>query len=112
MYDATRVNTIIALVGNYLREKLPKDNEELAKQLVELEALRFQLLEVTVDWQQLLAEKKGQYLHPKDSNFTELDRRVMLNAHLANIERDVNFLLGLELLVTQHLQLGKALLAK
>lgn len=108
-YENTRVTTIIAKIGNYLREELPDDQGELEEHLTKLEALRFELLEVTVDWQRLLSEKKSQYLHPKDTNLTELDRTTMLNASIGNIQRDVNFLVGLDGLITQRLELGKLL---
>lgn len=109
MYDNSRVTSIISQIGNYLREELPEDQIEGERHLAALDALRFELLEVTVDWKCLLAEKKSQYLHPKDSSMTELDRRVSLNASVATIERDVDFLMGLQDLVTQRIELGKSL---
>lgn len=108
-YDNSRVIDIIARIGNYLREPIPIASPEIKTHLTYLEALRYELLEVRVDWQKMLAEKKGQYLHPKDAQFTELDRKTMLNAQLANIERDVTFLLGLEDLINQRIELGKTL---
>lgn len=109
MYDNSRVTSIISRIGNYLREELPEDTVEGERHMAGLDALRFELLEVTVDWKQLLTEKKSQYLHPKDSNLTELDRRISLNASIANIERDVDFLTGLHDLITQRIELGKSL---
>lgn len=108
MYDNKRVLDIVSKVGALLREPLKPGPIE--PKLVALEPLQFELLEVRVDWQMLLSEKKNQYLHPKDKDMTELDRRTQLNASLANIERDCEFLVGLEKLVEQRIELGKALL--
>lgn len=109
MYENKPVIAIIASIGNYLREELPRDQAKLRDHLAGLEAQRMELLEVTVDWKMLLAEKKSQYLHPKDANLTELDRTTMLNASIANIQRDVSFLEVLVDLVTQRIQLGKTI---
>ena len=106
MYDNSRVMDIISRVGALLRVPIVVGGQDLPA----LDALRFELLEVRVDWGQMLAEKKSQYLHPKDKNLTELDRKISLNASLANIERDYEFLVGLEKLVEQRIELGKALL--
>ena len=108
-YDNSRVTSIISRIGNYLREELPEDDVEGERHLAALEALCFELLEVTVDWKCLLAEKKSQYLHPKDSAMTELDRKVSLNASVATIKRDVDFLTGLQTLVTQRIELAKSI---
>lgn len=108
-YQNQRVISIISQVGNYLREPLPDTKQAGIEHLTGLEKLRFDLLEVTVDWQKLLAEKKSQYLHPKDPNFTELDRTTMLNATIANIQRDVSFLVELNTLITQRLELAKTI---
>jgi hypothetical protein len=107
MYDNQRVMDIVSRVGAMLREPL---GGNLSAQLVGLEALRSDLLAVRVDWQQMLAEKKAQYLMPKTKDTNDIDRRVSLNASLANIERDVEFLVGLEALVKERLELGRALL--
>lgn len=109
-YDNSRVVEIVALVGSFLRERLPTTPNELKQALTGLEMLRMQLLEVRVDWQMLLAEKKSQMLYPKDKEMTELDRRTRLNASVANIERDTEFLLGLEKIIDDRLKFGQSLI--
>lgn len=108
-YSNQRVTDIIAKIGHYLKRELPDDDIEGEHHLVGLEALRFELLEVTVDWKKLVAEKKSQYLHPKETNLTELDRTISLNASLSVIQRDLDFLIGLDKLVTERLELGKTI---
>lgn len=110
MYENTRVTDIIARVGAYLRQPLSIHKSELIKALTALESLRIDLLEVSVDWQEMLAEKKAQYLMPKDKDWTELDRKTRLNAQLANIERDAEFLAGLQVIVQERIKLGSILL--
>lgn len=101
---------IISKIGAFLREPLPSTKNDLKDALIGLEGLRMELLDARVNWQMMLAEKRAQYLMPKDKDWTELDRKTRLNAQLANIERDTEFLLGLEKLVTERIQLGKILL--
>lgn len=76
-----------------------------------LDSVRLDLAKTRADWGQLLAEKKNQMLHPKDKELTEMDRRIMLNASVAQIERDYDFLCTLETLVHERLELGKLLLS-
>ena len=108
-YENTRVTTIIAKTGNYLNEPIPGSKEAIHAHVRGLERLGFELLEVRVDWQMLLDEKKAQNLHPKDAHLTEMDRKVDLNARIANIERDVSFLKGLETLVAQRIDIARSL---
>lgn len=99
MYDNQDVVSIVSRLGAVLREPVGSCDISL------LDSLRFDLLDVRVRWGAMLAEKKSQYLHPKDPTLTELDRKVMLNASLANIERDYEFLLGCEVLVESKINL-------
>lgn len=99
---------IMAKVGAFLREPL----EDIRPQLIGLEALRFELAEKRCEWFQLLQEKKNQMLYPKDKDKTELDRRVMLNASVAVIEKDYIFLETLENLIHERIELGKILLTQ
>lgn len=60
------------------------------------------------DLQRDLALKKAQYLYPQEKGKTELDRRVMLDASVADLERDYEFALRLEKIV--DIKLGLAYL--
>lgn len=99
---------IIKRVGALLREPISANPKDITK----LEALRYELLETRCRWQQLLAEKKANMLYPKGKEVTELDRKVMLNASVANIEHDYEFLVGLERLVSDRLTLYPSLLTQ
>lgn len=102
--------SVIKRVGLYLRTAMPIQGKKLVDHLQGLEATRFDLAQAVVDWHQLLAEKKNQMLYPKDKDKTEMDRRVMLDASVAVIERDYKFLCKLEELVRERIELGKIFL--
>lgn len=109
MYESP--TEIIRKVGGFLREKLSTNRDELIAQLTDLEALRFELVEQRTRLFQILAEKKNQMLYPQEKGKTELDRRIMLGASVALIERDYIFLESLEGLVRDRLVLGEQLLS-
>ena len=101
---------IIRRVGVYLSAVMPTDQKKLVDELVGLEACRFELAKMTAEWHMLLADKKRQVLHPKDKDLTELDRNVMLDANVSVIRSDYEFLVKLEELVKDRIELGKVLL--
>lgn len=101
---------IIKRVGGYLSTPLSLDTVVLIDQLTGLEACRFELADKTTEWHQHVAEYRNRMLHPKDKDMTELDRNVMLDAHVAVVRKDYEFLCKLEELVRERLQMGKLLL--
>lgn len=101
---------IIKRVGVYMSVSMPTDKKRLVDELRGLEACRYDLALKTAEWHKLLADKKRQALHPKDKDLTELDRNVMLDANVSVIRQDYEFLLKLEELVRDRLDLGKTLL--
>lgn len=105
MYESPK---IIAEVGAFLREPLPRIPEDLEAHIIGLDALRFELAQATADWLKLLYDKRRQMLWPKDTDkkMTELDRNVHLHADVSVIERDYHFLEALTKLVEQRLDLA------
>ena len=101
--DYVTPSEIISKVGQYLQETLTVDNVK------ELEKLRFELAEKKNEWLQKLHERENQMLHPKDKELTELDRKTMLNASVAVIRRDYEFLKDLDRIVEQRIELFKIL---
>jgi hypothetical protein len=100
----------IEAVAKYLKEPLPDDTIDLKEHLIGLESVQYELAEARVDQQRLLHEKENQMLHPKDAALNDLDRRVMLNASVAVIKRDLEFLVTLEKLSSERLSFGQKLL--
>lgn len=104
---------ILSEVGAYLRQPLPRAQEDLEAHVIGLDALRFQLAQVTTDSLQTLYQKRKQMLWPKDAekSLTELDRTTRLNGDVAVLERDYQFLLRIEALVESRLNLALMLLS-
>lgn len=107
MYESPQ---IIRVIGELLRQELPS-GKALTTYLKALENYRYDLAEARVDWLKLLHEKEAQMLHPKDKDFTELDRRTMLHASVAVIRRDYEFLVAIETIVDQRLAFGRELIS-
>ena len=107
MYESP--SEVIHSCAKYLGEPLPDRNPELLEHLKGLEACRLKLAEAKVDWHKLLHEKESQMLHPKDAMFTEMDRKVMLNASVAVIRRDYDYLVTIEQLIAERLSFGREL---
>lgn len=101
---------IIKRVGIYLNNAMPLSRSKLIDHLQGLEATRKELAEAVVDWHLKVAKSKNQMLHPKDKDLTELDRTVMLEAHISVIRRDYEFLVKLEELVKDRIELAKVML--
>lgn len=99
---------IIAEVGKYLRQALPRAQEDLEAHVIGLDSLRFDLAKERADAMQSLYEKRKQMLWPKDvdAKLTELDRNTRLNADVAILERDYQFLVRLEDLVEARVDLA------
>lgn len=101
---------IIRRAGMYLKVAMPDAKAKLTDHLRMLDSVRLDVAETKADWGKLLAEKKNQMLHPKDKDLTDMDRRIMMNASVAVIERDYNFLCDIDRLLGERIDLGKLLL--
>lgn len=103
---------IIARVGEFLRNPLPRAREDLEAHIIGLEGLRYDLAHDCVESMQVLYQKRRQMLWPKDAEkgLTELDRTTRLNGDVAILERDYQFLLRLEKLVEDRLTLAMKLI--
>lgn len=103
---------VIKRVGIYLKVTMPggPGPRKLITHLQGLEATQYRLAEAVVDWHKLLNEKKSQMLYPKDKDYSEMDRKIMLNASVAIIKRDYEFLVKLQELVRDRIDFGKSLL--
>lgn len=106
---------IIKTAGEYLRVPLPRNKIKLQEHIIGLESIRFDLAEASVDTMRLLYEKRKQMLWPKDipvgkKEPTELDRSTYLNADTSTIERDYQFLIRIESLIQERLNIALKLL--
>lgn len=94
-----------------LQEPLSLVPDELKKQLIELEVLRYELSYNRCTWQQRLYEARQRVMLPKDSKeYTELDRKTQMDSNTALLQKDLLFMEALETIVAERLSLGKLLL--
>lgn len=98
---------IIQRVNALLDLEVPITEPDLETALKDLEMARKPLLEARVQAQIDLAKKRSQYLHPKDRDLTELDRKIMLEANTTTELEYFELLYGLEgLLKDRHATLS------
>lgn len=98
-------------VREVLQEELDTSHAEtLRKQLAKIDAFRYELAEMRVDWLKKLSSGRARLLMPKDKEFTDFDRKIMLDGATIDIERDYEFLLQLEEIVKGRLELGITIL--
>ncbi len=90
---------IISLTKDFLNEDVPIIESDIENALTSLEKLRLPLLEARIEAQTELLNKRRQYLHPKDKNLTELDRKTMLDANTTSFQANYELLNGLEYLL-------------
>lgn len=101
---------IIKKVGALLAQEIPTEKPALIKHLTKLEALRFDLAHEVAEHHKIYAEQRRRMLHPKDKEFTELDRNVMLDAHVSAVRKDYEFLSELQEIVRDRIELSKTIL--
>ena len=90
---------IISAVKDYLNQEVPITESDQEDALIALEKLRLPLLEARIEAQTELLKRRNQYLHPKDKNLTELDRKTMLDAQMTAYLKEYELLNGLEYLL-------------
>jgi hypothetical protein len=98
---------LYARISPLLQEKLsPEDADVLRRQLSDLEAIRYELSYTRCEWLEKLLRERERARMPKEKDYTELDRKTMLGASTSVIESDYNFLVALEGIVKERIELG------
>jgi hypothetical protein len=98
---------IVNKLRPFLSTPLPLLQPNLRQHLVGLDCLRLALAEARVDALSELQTKRKQMLWPKDKDMTELDRTTRLNGDVSVYEKNWQFLVQLEEIVKDQLELGK-----
>lgn len=80
---------------------------ELLLGLVELHAV---LLEDRVAAYTRLCKAREQYRHPKDKEYTDFDRKTMLDAHTADIQAEYELAAGQENIVAERIAVIKLIM--
>lgn len=90
-----------------LSEPLDYQNiDNLKRQLAELQSLRYELSHTRTSLYGKLLRERERVRIPKDKEFTELDRKTMLGASTSIMESDYEFMVSLEQIVTDSINLG------
>ena len=93
-----------------LLKTLDNDPGELKAALKALHAVSVRCLEARISAQTELANRTLQYLHPKDKDLTDMDRKIMLDAHIREYRANYELLSGYEKLLEQRINIIEELL--
>jgi hypothetical protein len=104
------MNDIQSRVSAELSKTIDDTPEGIKQAVIGLEALRLPLMIARVNAQCTLAEKRGQFRHPKDKEFTDFDRTIMLESDIAQYSKSFQELSGLEGLVSDRILFLRQLL--
>lgn len=98
-------------IGDIVKEPLSTTStEELTKQLSGIEAIRYELADKKHIWLEMLLRERERARMPKDKEYTDFDRKTMLEASTSVIESDYQFLVSLEDIIKERISLGVTIL--
>lgn len=101
---------LLERVSPLLQEELSTELDELRCQLTKLEAVRYDLAWERTRMLQRLLQQRERARMPKSKEFTELDRKTMLDASTSFLESDYEFIKSVEDMLKERIGLGIALL--
>ena len=97
-------------VGDLLKEPFPNTSAEVKTSLERCMNLTEPLLVARCEAQAKLATEKDRLRYPKDKDYTDFDRTIMLNSAIADFEQDYQILFGLECLLNVRISVLSQLL--
>lgn len=103
-------NKLIDDVRALLNKKLPTTTLELKACLRASSELRMGILDVRIAAQTELFKRRLQYLHPKDKDMTDFDRKTHLDSYTAEYQAEYELIAGLEKLLEQRVDIIRILL--
>lgn len=101
---------LISNVRRILNSEVPSTQDGFKSALKGALRLREPLLSARVEAQATLATKQYQYRMPKDKEFTDFDRKIMLEGNVSGYMATYQILTGLETLLTERILLYSLLL--
>jgi hypothetical protein len=105
--EIKELNELIENLG----QRLNVDNGSiLASQLAEVEAWSAYVARLAVEAKKVLRERRNQYLLPKSSGTTELDRSIRMDAAVAEYEARATYLNDLQDIIQRRIILGQSIL--
>lgn len=103
-------DTLIAEIRTVLSKDLPTQPFTIKSELSACMKLSEPLLSARVTAQTILAEKGFQFRRPKDKEYTDFDRKIMLEGDLAPFMANYELLTGLETLLGERIKVLSSLL--
>jgi len=103
-------DTHTARVLALLHEKLPENLALLTTMLREAEACVISTVEARIAAQTKLYNARLQYRHPKDKEYTDWDRKIMLDAHTNELQAECELQQGIEKALEQRIAVIQALI--
>lgn len=100
----------IVSTQEFLRADIPTTVPELKDDLRAAHACYNAIFQHRAEAQRALLEKRLQYLHPKDPQYTDMDRKIMLEGNTSDEQAKYDLLLGLEKALEQRIEIIKTLL--
>lgn len=87
--------TILDKVQDFLQQDIPTDKKSLHSQLNTISKLRLSLVNYNAEAKVQFLKSQEKYRHPKDKNYTDWDRKIMLNDLIATEQKDYELSLSL-----------------
>lgn len=110
MNDIRTEDEHIAGVKSLLGTKLPKDIDKLKEVLRNIEWRHIGIMSARIEAQANLQTKRLRYLHPKDKEMTDMDRKIQLDANTSEEQAKYEKLASIEKALEQRITVIKALL--
>lgn len=104
--DAAYTSPVLAL----LREKIPENTALLTAMLREAEACYISTVEARIKAQAQLHTERERLRHPKDKEYTDWDRKIMLDAGTSELQATYELHAGTEKALEQRMVVIRALL--
>lgn len=98
---------LLQKINPLLQEPLDYKNiDKLKKQLSDLQSIRYELSNERCNLYKKLLDERERMRVPKDKEYTELDRSTIMKATTSMLERDYEFLLSIEVIIKDQIELG------
>lgn len=100
-------DSLLIKISPLLREKLHcEDGDLLKKQLADLQSFQYDLAILRCDTYADLLKSRERHRMPRGKEYTELDRKTIMESSISRVEADYELLLQLEQIVSEKISLG------
>lgn len=102
----------IKTVSSILHCRLPENEKALRNSLRDAEGVFIQTIEEKAAAHRVLLQKRMQFRHPKDKEYTDFDRTILLEGNIAEHIEAYELFAGMEKALEQRISVIKALLVQ